>query len=84
VAAEVGRIARRIVTLPGVGPAGKSRPGRTGLLYTSTSLDGKTIDVLGVVIAPARPAGTWANRIVVRDGSRVHIIPAEKLDAAQA
>lgn len=36
------------------------------------------------IAAAARPAGTWANRIVVRDGSRVHIIPAEKLDAAQA
>ena len=54
------------------------------ILYVSTGLDGETIDVSGVVIAPARPAGTWANRIVVRGGSRVHIIPAEKLDRAQA
>ena len=36
------------------------------------------------IAAAARPAGTWANRIVVREGSRVHIIPAEKLDQAQA
>ncbi len=34
--------------------------------------------------AAARPAGTWQERIVVRDGSRVHIIPAEKLLAARA
>jgi two-component system LytT family response regulator len=36
------------------------------------------------IAAAARPAGAWATRIVVRDGNRVHIIPAERLDAAQA
>jgi two-component system LytT family response regulator len=34
--------------------------------------------------AAARPEGAWLERIVVRDGTRVHIIPAEKLDAAEA
>ena len=36
------------------------------------------------IAAAARPAGTWATRIVVRDGSRVHLIPADQLDAAEA
>ncbi len=34
--------------------------------------------------AAARPAGTWQERIVVRDGARVHIIPADKLVGARA
>jgi two-component system, LytTR family, response regulator len=34
--------------------------------------------------AAARPPGTFLTRVVVRDGSRVHIIPAEKLDAIEA
>ena len=32
----------------------------------------------------ARPAGTFAARLVVKDGSRVHIIPVEKLDSVEA
>lgn len=34
--------------------------------------------------AAARPEGTWLERIVLRDGPRVQIIPVEKLVAAQA
>ena len=34
--------------------------------------------------ASARPAGEYAERIVVRDGTRVHIIPMAKLDYAEA
>jgi two-component system, LytTR family, response regulator len=34
--------------------------------------------------AAVRPAGTPLTRIVVRDGARVHVIPIEKLDAAEA
>jgi two-component system LytT family response regulator len=34
--------------------------------------------------AASRPEGTWLERVVVRDGARVHIIPAEKLTAARA
>ncbi|MEX0878869.1 MAG: response regulator [Thermoanaerobaculia bacterium] len=34
--------------------------------------------------AAARPEGTWLERVVVRDGSRVQIIPVEKLVAAKA
>jgi two-component system LytT family response regulator len=34
--------------------------------------------------AAARPAGDYAERIVVRDGTRVHIIPISKLDYAEA
>jgi two-component system LytT family response regulator len=34
--------------------------------------------------AAARPAGEPASRIVVRQGPRVHVIPAEKLDYAEA
>lgn len=32
----------------------------------------------------ARPAGTYMERIVVKDGARVHVIPAGKLDYAEA
>jgi two-component system LytT family response regulator len=32
----------------------------------------------------ARPAGEYLERIVVRDGTRVHVIPAGKLDYAEA
>jgi two-component system, LytTR family, response regulator len=38
----------------------------------------------GAIAAAARPAGAWLERVVVRDGARVHIIPAEKLSAARA
>lgn len=34
--------------------------------------------------AAARPEGTWLERVVVRDGARVHFIPVERLLAAQA
>ena len=34
--------------------------------------------------ASARPKGAWQERIVVRDGARIHIIPADKLQAARA
>lgn len=36
------------------------------------------------ISAAARPAGTHLSRIVVKDGTRVHVIPAEKLDLAEA
>jgi two-component system LytT family response regulator len=32
----------------------------------------------------ARPAGAWLERIVVKDGAKVHVIPAGKLDYAEA
>ncbi len=38
----------------------------------------------GALSAAARPAGTWLERVVVRDGARVHIIPVEKLLGARA
>jgi two-component system LytT family response regulator len=34
--------------------------------------------------AAARPAGEYLERIVVKDGARVHVIPAGKLDYAEA
>jgi two-component system LytT family response regulator len=37
-----------------------------------------------VLAAAARPPGRFAERIVVRDGSRVHVIPVHKLDFVQA
>ncbi len=36
------------------------------------------------IVADARPAGQHATRLVVRQGPRVHVIPAEKLDYAEA
>jgi two-component system LytT family response regulator len=37
-----------------------------------------------VIASAARPAGQFATRVVVKDGSRIHVIPAEKLEYAQA
>jgi two-component system, LytTR family, response regulator len=36
------------------------------------------------VAAAARPAPGYATRVLVRDGSRVHVIPLEKIDYVQA
>jgi two-component system LytT family response regulator len=36
------------------------------------------------IVAAARPAGQPATRIVVRQGAKVHVIQAEKLDYAEA
>jgi two-component system LytT family response regulator len=36
------------------------------------------------IAAAARGPGRWAERIVVRDGAKVHVIPIEKLDSAEA
>ncbi|HKD19569.1 MAG TPA: response regulator [Thermoanaerobaculia bacterium] len=38
----------------------------------------------GELHAAARPGGAFLARVVVRDGSRVHIIPVERLDAIEA
>jgi two-component system LytT family response regulator len=38
----------------------------------------------GALAAAARPEGTWLERVVVRDGARVHIIPVDKLLAVRA
>jgi two-component system, LytTR family, response regulator len=37
-----------------------------------------------VLAHAARPAGEYARRVVVKDGSRIHLIPVERLDYAQA
>ena len=44
----------------------------------------KTTASPGAIAAAARPEGAWLERIVVRDGGRVHVIPVEKLVAAEA
>ncbi|HEY6066613.1 MAG TPA: LytTR family DNA-binding domain-containing protein [Thermoanaerobaculia bacterium] len=36
------------------------------------------------IAAAARPAGTYVSRLVVKDGTRVHVIPVEKLDLVEA
>lgn len=38
----------------------------------------------GVLAQAARPAGEFARRVVVKDGSRIHLIPVDRLDYAQA
>jgi len=43
----------------------------------------KTVDA-GELAAAARPAGQYAERIVVKDGSKVTLIPASKLEYAEA
>ena len=37
-----------------------------------------------VLARAARPAGEYARRVVVRDGSKIHFIPVERLDSAHA
>jgi two-component system, LytTR family, response regulator len=37
-----------------------------------------------VIANAARPAGQFATRVVVKDGSHIHLIPAERLDYAEA
>jgi two-component system LytT family response regulator len=39
---------------------------------------------VGALVAAARPKGVPAERIVVRDGARVHVIPVERLDYVEA
>jgi two-component system LytT family response regulator len=41
-------------------------------------------DAATALAAAARPAGTYLSRIVVRDGTRVHVVPVDKLDFAEA
>lgn len=36
------------------------------------------------VAAAARPQGAWAERVVVRDGPRVHVIAIDRIDALEA
>lgn len=36
------------------------------------------------VAAAVRPDGSWAERVVVRDGSRVHVIPADRIECLEA
>src|SRR6185295_3682764 len=38
----------------------------------------------GAIAAAARPAGSSTSRVLVRDGSRVHVIPVEKIEYVQA
>lgn len=38
----------------------------------------------GRLAAAARPPGEYATRVVVRDGPRIHVIPVESLEYAQA
>ena len=38
----------------------------------------------GALAAAARPPGQWAERIVVKDGGDVHVIPVGQLDRAEA
>ncbi|HBY58935.1 MAG TPA: DNA-binding response regulator [Solibacterales bacterium] len=45
---------------------------------------GQTPAAHAAVAASARPEGTYSQRIVVRDGANVHLIPAERLDYAEA
>lgn len=37
-----------------------------------------------VVAAAARPPGAWLSRIVIRDGTDVHVVPVDKVDYVQA
>lgn len=39
---------------------------------------------VGEITAAARPPGSTSSRVLVRDGSRVHVIPIEKIEYVQA
>ena len=38
----------------------------------------------GAVAAAARPANAWITRIVIRDGSEVHVVPIDRVDFVEA
>lgn len=38
----------------------------------------------GTVAAAARPAGSWLSRVVIRDGSEVHVVPVDRIDYVEA
>jgi two-component system LytT family response regulator len=38
----------------------------------------------GLLGAEARPPGTWITRVVIRDGSNVHVVPLEQVDYFEA
>ena len=38
----------------------------------------------GRLVSDARPPGTWAARVVAREGGRVHVIPVDTLDCVEA
>lgn len=63
-------------------PFGAERFG-TALQRVKQRLGGK-LPPATELSSSARPPAQYAERIVVRDGTRVHIIPAAKLDYAQA
>ena len=58
---------------------------RNALMRARQRLDGRQpmLDAAGLSAA-VRPPEQYAPRVVIRDGSRVHIIPVEKLDYAEA
>ena len=39
---------------------------------------------VAALVAASRPAGRHADRVVVRDGARVHVVPVEQIDYARA
>jgi len=54
------------------------------LARAKTRLGGQKLPQPSELRASTRAAGEYAERIVVRDGTRVHIIPVTKLDYAEA
>jgi two-component system LytT family response regulator len=38
----------------------------------------------GEVVAAARAPGTWLSRVVIRDGSEVHVVPIDRIDYIEA
>ena len=62
---------------------GRLKAGRPGAIATSasSSVAGSAASRLA---AAARGPDRWAERIVVRDGAKVHVIPVDRLDSAEA
>ena len=57
---------------------------KTALDRARQRLAARTPMPVAEIAAAARPAGEPASRIVVRQGPKVHVIPADKLDYAEA
>jgi two-component system, LytTR family, response regulator len=54
------------------------------LMRARQRLAGRVPIPVGPLVAAARPVGQPVQRVVVRDGSRVHVVPVERLDYVEA
>src|SRR6185295_18576418 len=57
---------------------------REALNRARKRLEGKQGIPVGEISAAARPAGSYIERVAIRDGAHVHVIPVSKVDYVEA